>query len=81
MSNIIDFTGKNEVLPVYEISYTRTTDSDDVVTETFEGDAVMTTTFMGFVTDDQVLKFATPMENLVTIRLMNEPSSASSFDQ
>lgn len=71
MTNVIDFTtSKTETLPIYEITYHN--GDDEITCETFEGDAVMTTTFMGFVTPDSVLKFAIPMEALVTVRLMNE---------
>lgn len=67
--NIINFEQQNN--PVYTYSIAYSDPSGEVFTETFEGDAVMTNTFFGVVDSNQTLLFAVPMENVVSMRLVD----------
>lgn len=75
MSNVIDLNNPTETDsedgPVfYELSYTDA--SGNAQTEIFEGDAIMTGSFIGFATEDQILRFAIPLTNMVSIRLLED---------
>ena len=77
MTNVINFGGTEETTITepdytYELVYVTDPQTGETMTELFQGDAVMTNTFVGFVNGDQILQFAVPLENLVSVRLVSD---------